>query len=60
MTCCLKWKTELQKADPEKHVGWEHCPEWNWCLNGCCGGGCYVLTDVTHCPFCGALLSKGI
>lgn len=20
---------------------------------GCCGGGCYVLSDLKFCPFCG-------
>ena len=24
-----------------------------WNVNGCCGGGCYVLTDIRFCPFCG-------
>jgi hypothetical protein len=27
--------------------------EGNWHVNGCCGGGCYVLSNITHCPFCG-------
>lgn len=28
-----------------------------WNVNGCCGGGCYVLDDIKFCPFCGAKLS---
>ncbi len=57
MTCCEKWKKELREADPDRHVGWEYYHAGrNWCLNGCCGGGCYVLMDVTHCPFCGETL----
>ena len=24
-----------------------------WNVNGCCGGGCYVLQDLVFCPFCG-------
>ena len=27
-----------------------------WHLNGCCGGGCYVLADIRYCPFCGTHL----
>lgn len=22
-------------------------------VNGCCGGGCFVLSDIHFCPFCG-------
>lgn len=22
-------------------------------INGCCGGGCYVITGIKYCPFCG-------
>ena len=25
-----------------------------WSANGCCGGGCYVVRNMTHCPFCGS------
>jgi hypothetical protein len=25
-------------------------------INGCCGGGCYVVTGVLYCPFCGTRL----
>ncbi|WP_155904939.1 hypothetical protein [Methylopila sp. M107] len=24
-----------------------------WNVNGCCGGGCFVLTGMRFCPFCG-------
>ncbi len=27
-----------------------------WGINGCCGGGCYVVTGMVFCPFCGAKL----
>ena len=30
----------------------------DWAVNGCCGGGCYVLTDIKFCPFCGTELPK--
>jgi len=25
----------------------------SWNVNGCCGGGCYVLTGLRYCPWCG-------
>ena len=28
-----------------------------WNIYGCCGGGCFVVTDMTFCPFCGAKLA---
>lgn len=30
----------------------------SWSVNGCCGGGCYVLTDFKFCPWCGKSLSQ--
>jgi len=27
-----------------------------WNINGCCGGGCFVVTEMRFCPFCGAKL----
>lgn len=25
-------------------------------INGCCGGGCYVIMGIRFCPFCGERL----
>lgn len=33
------------------NTGFEYYNGWH--LNGCCGGGCYVLENVKFCPFCG-------
>lgn len=30
-------------------------PTWN--INGCCGGGCFVVTQMRFCPYCGQRLS---
>lgn len=30
-------------------------PEWS--VNGCCGG-CFVLSNIKHCPFCGTSLAR--
>lgn len=27
-------------------------------INGCCDGGCYVLSDITYCPLCGTNLEN--
>lgn len=34
----------------------EQTSDGMWAVNGCCGGGCYVLEDIKFCPFCGAKL----
>lgn len=31
-----------------------------WNINGCCGGGCFVVTDMRFCPYCGARLINPI
>lgn len=33
--------------------------EWyaGWNVGGCCGGGCYVLTELIYCPWCGVRIS---
>ena len=27
-----------------------------YAINGCCGGGCFVITGIKYCPFCGIKL----
>ena len=34
----------------------EQADSGKWYVNGCCGGGCYVLKDIKFCPFCGSKL----
>lgn len=34
----------------------ERDEDGNWNINGCCGGGCYVVTEMRFCPFCGTKL----
>lgn len=29
-----------------------------WDCNGCCGGGCFVVTGMRYCPYCGTHLEK--
>lgn len=30
-----------------------------WSINGCCGGGCYVVNEMRFCPYCGTDLARG-
>ena len=36
----------------------EQSNDGSWHVNGCCGGGCYVLQDIHYCPFCGTKLPR--
>jgi len=36
----------------------ERNSEGGWAVNGCCGGGCYVLPSIAFCPFCGSKLKQ--
>ena len=50
--CCSEMRTLLYDNVQSSTDG----IEWggsSWNLNGCCGGGCYVLKDIKFCPFCG-------
>ena len=57
MNYCCK---EFEDHTGTHNVGFEkpdspHTKSYNgkWHVNGCCGGGCYVLEDIKFCPFCG-------
>jgi len=61
--CCEKWAKNTSSYEgiagqyPEEMqplAQIERRTNGTWSVNGCCGGGCYVLTDVKFCPFCGA------
>lgn len=41
------------------HAQFERDEDGTWNINGCCGGGCYVVEDMRFCPYCGASLIKG-
>jgi hypothetical protein len=41
---------------PSAQIEWA---EGGWHVNGCCGGGCFVLTNIKFCPFCGTKLLPG-
>lgn len=31
-----------------------------WNINGCCGGGCFVVEKMRFCPYCGAMIAAEI
>lgn len=57
--CCEKFAEEAQDhapSDMAPGVPQFVCSDGNWHIHGCCGGGCYVVTDMKFCPFCGTKL----
>lgn len=56
--CCDKFEANTgthnvgfeKPNSPREHNGL-------WHVNGCCGGGCYVLQNIKFCPFCGTNLA---
>lgn len=46
----------LYPASARSNAQIEQSTDGRWNVNGCCGGGCYVLTDIRFCPFCGHAL----
>ena len=52
--CCMSMTDHL--ADWEAREGIEWAGE-QWVVNGCCHGGCCVLTWISYCPWCGTYLA---
>lgn len=73
--CCDRFKKECNEIQALMGGGYAYPKEMNptsqiifsdngegkktWNVNGCCGGGCYVLIDLKFCPWCGTKL-KGL
>ena len=47
--CCAEFEKNI------KHF--EKDPDGSWNIMGCCGGGCYVVSGVKYCPYCGMMQS---
>lgn len=69
MACCEKWAEEtgglqapvaggLYPDSMRPNAQIEPDEDGSWNVNGCCGGGCYVLSHVKFCPFCGASVTR--
>ena len=46
MVCTHLWNNDNISEEVEEHEG-------KFAVNGCCGGGCYVIRGIEFCPFCG-------
>ena len=38
----------------------EQTEDGAWAINGCCGGGCYVVEGMKFCPYCGTKLEDDV
>lgn len=65
--CCDEFAKETREVGAFAGGGWayaglterptgqiEQTSDGGWHVNGCCGGGCYVLSDIKFCPYCGS------
>lgn len=50
--CCVPFEEKAKSKQVEQGRDDGH-----WHINGCCGGGCYVMYDISFCPYCGKKLS---
>jgi hypothetical protein len=41
---------------PDAQFEPNHDGTWN--INGCCGGGCFVVSGMKFCPYCGSALQR--
>jgi hypothetical protein len=68
--CCDKFAEQAGAMQAMAGGGWLYPPEMrpnaqfepdndgqSWNINGCCGGGCYVVTEMKFCPYCGTALT---
>jgi hypothetical protein len=56
--CCAEFSAHATETG-NKTPQFEYWDERGvWCINGCCGGGCYVVDSMRHCPFCGTKLKE--
>jgi hypothetical protein len=56
--CCpeLALATAARRSGNDRHI--EQSSDGTWNVNGCCGGGCFVVTGMKFCPFCGSALPE--
>lgn len=59
--CCTRFaqrvviKHEISYGRKPKVIEQEKDGTWN--VNGCCGGGCWVLEKIVYCPYCATKLN---
>lgn len=47
----------LYPSEMRPNAQFEPDDDGTWNINGCCGGGCFVVTSMKFCPFCGTKLN---
>lgn len=52
-SCCCEAFGRLINANQV-----EQNREGTWDIFGCCGGGCFVVVDMTYCPYCGVHIAQ--
>jgi hypothetical protein len=57
--CCNSFARQADRRD-NADGGFELLDDGTWGINGCCGGGCYVVAEMKFCPFCGAGVASPI
>jgi len=50
--CCKTFAEQVQRGQFGSNA---FC---GWYIYGCCGGHCYVVTNMKCCPYCGKRLPK--
>ena len=57
--CCDAFKEEATNSREMRPLAQFEPDEdgETWNVNGCCGGGCYVVRAMRFCPFCGTKLA---
>jgi hypothetical protein len=68
--CCDKFARDAENLQASAGGGvnsgerprgqFERQEDDTWAINGCCGGGCYVVTEMVFCPYCGTSLIETI
>jgi len=69
--CCTKFSEKATQLDPPAGGGFASIPslipnaqfepdedDKTWNINGCCGGQCFVVTEMAYCPYCGSSLEE--
>lgn len=60
--CCKEFEYKATHYDgkpvsmyplPRPEAQFKKDEDGEWGIYGCCGGGCYVVSDMKYCPFCG-------
>jgi hypothetical protein len=65
--CCANFAVKAQHLDtpiggtglysgPKPNGQFEKQEDGTWAINGCCGCGCFVVTQMKFRPFCGSEL----